>query len=276
MDIQALIAAAKVEGGEQAFAGLVAQHVTDEATKQASAATSRAEAAEAEAKRHEAAHKEILDEWKPVKSAIQASGFSWKDPDGIGAALKKGPTRDVMDMAQQMAESLAEKMTGQHAERAGTLEAEKSDLEQKLADSHKRADGTALRLAVREAEIGEGRPVLLDGLRGAFIRDKVAPFASFEDVPQADGSSERTLKFKHGGVNIINGSGAPATADDIVAMAYEQSGKHPWDTGTRDYFDSEGTGFSARKGGPSTPGASAGEKLDKATTIAEVAEAVAA
>lgn len=245
MDTQKLHEAAKKEGGEHDFAALLQAGLQDDVT----AATVKLATENAKLKtsvgKLEVSGNKAMDELKPLQKVLKAAEMGWKSGDELvllGERLKTGgkPTEDALRLAEKLAGPMAE-------EGLKELKVEKETLEAKLAEAVKGTEAAVLRgdrkeldLRVQAAQMGKGKPRLIGTHAETFVSRFIEPYMQFEDVEVA-GKTVRSPVARHGEVPIMTSKGQ-ASVSDLIATAYEGKGEHPWDTGTRDYFESNGTG----------------------------------
>ena len=267
MDISKLIEAAKVEGGEQAFGDLIQGEVQAAVTAATATITREKTALEGSITKLEGSKAELMDEWKPFQKALKAAGLAVNaagvaDLEKRLAGEGKEPTEDVMVLARQLAGPMAEEATKSHVEANDKLQAELTAAVETATEAVRRADRKHLDLLVTEATTGtdaEGnpRPRLIGAHRESFIEKKIAPFTHFEDTDSGlgDGSTIRLPVVRHGDTPIMAGVKQAGVAG-LVGLAYEGKGDHPWNTLTRDYFESHGNGPGGQSnhlGGPDIP-----------------------
>lgn len=272
MDIPELLKLANEEGGEQAFGEALQAHTQDAVTAAVEKiATEKAVLATSVGKL-EAKNKEMADEWKPVQKVLkdQSIGFAEADLPALAERLKGKPggepTDDVKALARELAGPIAAEATVEYTDRISALEAEGTEKDAAVAAAVAHADSRHLQLLVREAEIGKDRPQLVPAFRQHFIDDKIVPFVHFDET-ESNGKTRRIPSVRDGDVPIMRGT-RQATVTDLVDLAYEGKGDKEYNTGTRDYFASAGTGTGARP--PGAPPIPAGQdELGKAESIAD-------
>lgn len=284
MDISKLIEAAKVEGGEQAFGEIVQGEVQAAVTAAVRKISAEKAAAEESVARLEANNAALLDEWKPFQKAIKAAGVA-TNADGVADLEKrlqgKGsePGEDAMAVARKLAGPMAEEATKSYEEKIKGLQEDLRVRDARTEAAIRRADRKHLEMLVSEHTSGvdadgKPRPALISSFRQHFIDTKVAPFVKFEDQDSGlgDGQTQRVPVVRHGEVPIMAGA-TQADVGGLIRLAHDGKGDAPWNTGTRDFFASSGSGGDAgrnSRGGPTIPVDA--RNLGKTQSLAEYRE----
>lgn len=217
----------------------------------------------------------ILDEKKKLRDERDALAAKIQSPAAGDPAKTPQPGPDIDALVKSRAdervnERVAEmlKTAGvQHETETKKLVAELGQAREESALRLELADKANTRALLVAATSGDGKPRPLHEHFLDHIEAKLAPYVHWE----ADARGDRIMSIRDGEVPIMDPrTSKPATYAGLVEMAYQGAGTHGFNTDTRAYFASSGTGAGAEAApGDSGVPAMTNEQVGAIRSVAE-------
>lgn len=275
-DISELIEAAKAEDGAQQFGELLHKHM--EAAAVPLQATIKAK--EESISKLEAKVAKIFDETKPIRHLMTERKLTI---DTLGEQLDKAAgqpdVKSVKDL-RAMALDLAGPMVADQVAAATVKMREDLTKVEGERDGYRTLNesmATARDEALYDrdfvaATTGKGRPVPLQ-FTADQLKTGLRPYVHYEDVELPGGQMVRQAVIRDGSTPIFGDDAKPTDFAGLIDKAHAGRGNGRYDTGTRQFFESGGTGGGASANGGSSAFGGAQkltpESARAATTLAE-------
>lgn len=264
MSTPTLYELAQVENGQQEFEVALGSHTQAAVTAGIETIATERDALKVSVANLEGNSGKLLDELKPMQAALKTAGIAVTvgtplTPEALadlatrleGKTVKEEPSEAAMTLARKLAGPMAEAASKPLTEEIATLTSERDAHAEASKASAARSDRSHLDLLVALATTGEddkgkARPRLVPAFAQHFTDTVIAPFVHFEDQEDGRGGTRRVAVVRHGEVPIMDGT-KQADVSGLVAHAFDGKADQPWNTGTRDFFISHGTGTGAER-----------------------------